>query len=590
MESNNEDQKKIVIISDDDESKKPWAASLASYNYYVKKFKYWIIGASILVGLLGYASLEYVYNPKKETFKIGFAYKKSDFISKTDSSGNISYYYPNGDQLNYQSIISYDNLKTVVEQSKKNNQAEYAKNNPTATEEQIAAISGDFDSIDYEKISTENLLSISQITDTSILNTYDYLGYDISGYTYDFPSKDLLQDFVVALISYGRMNLMTTEFNPNSYLDGFEVATNPYSRFKNQLTMLTNEVDFLFSSYTSLESIYGKTTAISEDSTETLNNAFNKFKAKIGMSSEDTDTTLSEPYSLEGSLSYSETNEGTTTTYTYVYVDKSVTQQSYLSYFKQKESSIETRLKEVNNDYADEEQHYNELSEQLKDTSLSTDEKSVLRNALSASYNKLTSYRTEQKNYDKQIEMVESQMNFVNSIDKDDWSNWSDSNTTLAETDLYKNYKEILAEIKNQYNILTIEANTLKTIYENISTSYLNSNNNSVSTLYRGVMTTEGSISWYIGAIGGIVLGFVISSLVALAFGQSERRRLILLGEPDPIISVKKEEVKEQAPSNEEVSTPSVDGETKPEEEKKDEKTDIEESADTNSETSEEDE
>lgn len=548
MESNKKDEEqKIVVITDGEANAKPWSVSWASYWHYVKKFKYWILCATVLMGLIGYAALEYVYNPKKETFKIGFAYKKSDFITKTDSSGNISYYYPNGDQLDYQSIISHDSMKTVIELSKKSNQAEYKKNNPEATDEQVKNIKGDYDSIDYEKISSNNLLTISPITDSSIINTTDYLGYNISGFTYDFPSKTLLQDFIIALANYGRTALLSGDFRPTADLDGFNSTSNPYSKFENQMAMLTNEVDFLFSSYTSLESIYGKNALISSTGTTTINNAFNTFKAKIGLNSEDTDTSLSDIYSLSNSLSYSKTVADVTTTYTYVYVDSSTSKQSYISYFKQKDTSLETRLTEVKKNYSEEEQNYNEISEQLKDTTLSSEEKNILRNALSTSYSILAKYRTEQSNYEKQIETVESQINFVNSVSDEDWSNWNDSNETLAETDVYKNYKEIVSEITNQYNLLTQEANTLKTIYDSISESYSSTTSNNVTSIYRYVMTTSGSLSWYLGAGAGVVLGYVISSCVALAFGQSERRRKILLGEKDPILPVKEEVIEEAA-------------------------------------------
>lgn len=551
MESNKkEEDQKIVVITDDSTNAKPWSVSWASYWHYVKKFKYWILAATILIGLIGYAAVEFVYNPKKETFKIGFSYKKSDFITKTDSAGNISYYYPNGDQLDYQSIISYDCMKTVVELSRKNNQAEYKKNNPDATDSQVASIKGDYDSIDYEKISNNNLLTISPITDSSVINTTEYLGYDVSGYTYDFPSKTLLQNFIFALANYGRTALLSGDFKPTADLDGFNAITNPYSKFENQITKLTNEVDFLFSSYTSLESIYGKYALIVSTGDTTISNAFNTFKAKIGLNSVDSDTSLSDVYNLSNALTYSKTVADVTTTYTYVYVNSSTSKQSYINYFKQKDTSLQAKLTEAKKNYSEEQQNYNEISEQLKDDTLSSEEKSILRDALSSSFNTLTKYRTEQNGYEKQLDTVESQINFVNSVSDEDWTNWNDSNTTLAATDVYKNYKEIVSKITTQYNLLITEAETLKTIYDSVSESYSSATSSNVTSIYRNVINTSGSLSWYLGAGIGVVLGYIISSCVALAFGQAERRKKILLGEKDPILPVKKEDNAEEIVSS----------------------------------------
>ena len=149
-----------------------------------------------------------------------------------------------------------------------------------------------------------------------------------------------------------------------------------------------------------------------------------------------------------------------------------------------------------------------------------------------------------------ELSKIPYQENFINSIT--DWSSWKSSNVVIADTEIFKNYTKVLDSINTLYNALEKQAGIFKNVYESAYQEISTASNNNVKTLYRNVMQTSGSKSWVLGAGGGVVLGFLASTLIAFGIGQYERRKAILLGEPDPIIPVKKEEMAKEESVEEE--------------------------------------
>ena len=226
-----DNNKQTIIISDAEQEKKPWAASWPAFGHYLNKYKYWVLGTSIILGLVGFAGVKFVYNPSKETFKIGFAYNKSNFISKINSRNEVAYYYPNGSPFDYQYVISLNNMKSVVDASNKKAQDDYLKNNPTATKEEIENVKGEFASINYEEINKSNLLTITEINDNSFIDTSSYLAFDINGHNKDFSSDKLAQSFCMALVKSAQIGQNSSgDFNASTNLDGFYEISSPFNR------------------------------------------------------------------------------------------------------------------------------------------------------------------------------------------------------------------------------------------------------------------------------------------------------------------------------------------------------------------------
>lgn len=545
-----DNNKQTIIISDAEQEKKPWAASWPAFGHYLNKYKYWILGTSIILGLVGFAGVKFVYNPSKETFKIGFAYNKSNFISKINSRNEVAYYYPNGSPFDYQYVISLNNMKSVVDASNKKAQDDYLKNNPTATKEEIENVKGEFASINYEEINKSNLLTITEINDNSFIDTSSYLAFDINGHNKDFSSDKLAQSFCMALVKSAQIGQNSSgDFNAFTNLDGFYEISSPFNKLDTQITMLQDEVDFLFSSYQFLINIFGGNTEVittGSSNKTSLSNAFRQFK--ISISTEDAN--MSSISSLNNSLTFDVDN----TTYKYVYVDTTSSKELYLSYYSNKKKSIQTSIEDLKNKLSSEQENYNDLSDKLQSNEISSEERNMLKSALNNSFKNINNYNNQISEYTMELSKIPYQENFINSIT--DWSSWKSSNAVIADTEIFKNYTKVLDSINTLYNTLEKQAGIFKNVYESAYQEISTASNNNVKTLYRNVMQTSGSKSWVLGAGGGVVLGFLASTLIAFGIGQYERRKAILLGEPDPIIPVKKKEmakeesVKEEKPED----------------------------------------
>lgn len=541
MEDNKKQDKNVILITDDDSNTKPWALSWASCGFYLKKFKYWVLGATLIMGLVGFGAVQYVYNPSKANFKIGFAYQKNNFLSKTDSRGNTVYSYSNGTVFDYQSIVSEDNMKAVIDSSRKSAQEEFKSKNPNATDEQINEVKGRFDNIDYVNIASQNLLTISPITDSSVVDTSTYLAYDISGYNSDFPNDDIAKDFCVALIKSGQIGISsgTDGFNPSASLTGFNSIAYPYEKLISQVQLLQDEVDFLFSSYSSLENVFGSNTNVKIDQSGnvvTLEEAFRTFKTSMNMSPTASDTSFSSISTLKSSMSFVSSVDGASKTYTYVYIDNSFDKASYIGYYTSKENSLTNTIDELTKEAEDEQTNYNEISEKLKtanSTGMSAEERALLTSQLTDSSNRIRSLRNQIDNATASKAMVEPQKNFINNIQ--DFNNWSQEDPTH-----YADYQSLLKNINSEYNKLLTQASIFKDVYNSAYQEVSGASSSGVRTLYKDVMVTSGTISWYIGAAAGILLGFIISTIVTTVVGQGERRHAILIGDPDPILPKKK--------------------------------------------------
>lgn len=533
------EQKSVIVISDDSSEKKPWAVSWPSFSFYLKKFKYWILGATLLCGILGFAFLNFVYNPSRSVFKVGFAYPKSNFVASTDSRGNTTYSYSNGFPFDYQSIVSVNTMRSVVQAADTVAQNAYRQNNPSATEEQIAAVRGEFSSIDYQKIADENLLTIAPITDSAVVDTNAYLAYDISGYTADFQNVTLARRFILALIQTGQTGFTTSidNFRADTALDGFNEISSPYERFDNQIAMLQRELDFLFGSYTSLLNIFNSDSSLSTSASESrnlLNTSFNAFKNTMGMSIGATATTFSNISSLQASMTFTFTTPESTQpqTHTIVYIDPSIPQQTYQNYFTNKAMAYTTQLEELNLELAAEKKAYADL-QALSSQAATSEERDMLALQMQTISSRINTLNLQISDYTTLQNKINYQKDFIASI-----TGWG--TPTNQNYQNYQNYQNVAEGITSEYQTLLREANTFKDVYAAIFQDISAENGSSVKTLYRDLMAVSGEIAWYWGVAIGALLGFAISCTASTLKGQAERREAILTGERDPILPAPK--------------------------------------------------
>lgn len=179
-------------------------------------------------------------------------------------------------------------------------------------------------------------MTITEINDNSFIDTSSYLAFDINGHNKDFSSDKLAQSFCMALVKSAQIGQNSSgDFNASTNLDGFYEISSPFNRLDTQITMLQDEVDFLFSSYQSLMNIFGGNMEVittGSSNKTSLSNAFRQFKNALDISISAEDANMSSISSLNNSLTFDADN----TTYKYVYVDTTSSKELYLSYYSNK--------------------------------------------------------------------------------------------------------------------------------------------------------------------------------------------------------------------------------------------------------------
>lgn len=540
MEKEKENSQSKTIIIQESDTKVPYSASWASLGYYAKKFKYWILGSTLICTILGFAVTNYIINPGNEKLELNFSYQNLPFKKSIDSSGNVSYKYLDDTPFLPSSIISKENMESVVQKSKTINQENYKEKHPNATQAEIDAIGGDYDKIDYETIVKNNYLSIQNYDSKS----GDNLQYTISGLADTFGDTQTATNFLVALIqNAATQSVYNSTTNFDSYIKLYSSITG-FNKFSNQISALQSEVDFLFHYYDTLTSYYDQFASITVDGQETtISKEFAEFKSSIGMAANGTDVSTStigllDSYSTYYEETTSDSGEKVSTRYTITYLDATnsdgskATKEDYVSYYQTLINSVNLRLTEVSTNISNTQEQLEKLKETIIGTGNSLPESTL--NAYNAQItsllNKISYYNALKDSLNKQIEVYQGNLNYINKGDLD----------SLRKEPRYNTLVNI---INTSYNTLEKEASHLRDIYTVLETKPSNSSKG-IQYLDTGILTTTGGIKWYLGAVGGFVLGLLVSLGVTLIIGQSERRKAYYLGEKDPIIPTKEEPVK----------------------------------------------
>lgn len=129
MEKNdkNNENKNVIIIQNDDGNKNKDGLTLAKYGHYVAKYKYWVTIITLLFAIIGYLFATLYYNPSKNVLTSGFELNipivtettiATDPTDKNKTTTKTTTTYVDGTAFSYQSIISYDNIKYVIENTK----------------------------------------------------------------------------------------------------------------------------------------------------------------------------------------------------------------------------------------------------------------------------------------------------------------------------------------------------------------------------------------------------------------------------------------------------------------------------------------
>ena len=83
-----EDNNKNVIIIQEDNNKKENGFTLAKYGHYISLYRYWIVGITLIVAIIGYLFAFIYYNPKAKvltsTFTLDIPVKEAEKDTSSD--------------------------------------------------------------------------------------------------------------------------------------------------------------------------------------------------------------------------------------------------------------------------------------------------------------------------------------------------------------------------------------------------------------------------------------------------------------------------------------------------------------------------
>ena len=122
-----DDNKSVIIIQGEDNNKKKNGFTLAKYGHYISLYRYWIVAITLIVAIIGYLFAFIYYNPKAKvltsTFTLDIPVKE---VEKDTSSDKKLVYY-DGTLFNYNDILSVQNLKHVIDNTKVNSESDEKK-------------------------------------------------------------------------------------------------------------------------------------------------------------------------------------------------------------------------------------------------------------------------------------------------------------------------------------------------------------------------------------------------------------------------------------------------------------------------------
>jgi len=529
VDSSEKENNQTIIIKDD-VVKSPYAASWASFWFYLKKLKYWVIGITLIFTILSFTAIQYIYNANNSEFSVSFSYKNLPFKKEISSDGSVNYNYLDGSKFTPGSIISETNMLSVIENSKKANQNKYLAENPSLTleDEKVQAIAGDYDDVDYKKITSENLMMIEEDGE---------LTYTISGKSSIFSSDKEATAFIKDLIQNAQISsVYSNDSNFFTYLDNFNSDTS-YRKFENQLANLQEEIEYLFEYYNIFVNYYTATDLVINGQETTIEKEFAKFKTATDISSSSSVASFSIVSNVKSTMTYS-LNDASNTKVSFVYLgDSSRSQDDYKYYFNSLIDNVDSEIDDLSFQISNLTTENTRLQNEIATSELPTSTISVYNSQISSNLNKISNYTSLKNEYAIQKALYTRNLAYVS----------QDTMPTVED----EKYVQFVNSIDSVYNTLYQQAERLTLINSAFSETEFTSN--AVSYINSGVLETEGEISWYIGALIGVILGLLVSSVIVLIYGQEERRKAYYFGEPDPIIPVKKvEEKKEEVSLNQE--------------------------------------
>jgi len=226
---------KVIVFADDN---KPNGLTWAKYGKSIHRYRYWLLGFTLVGAIAGYLSAALILNPKREKMSLTFSY---DIPLRKDANSGTSTYF-DGSAFDYRAMISEDNVKAVAEKTDKDGNLLF--------------------SVDADKLIEKNALSVTETKaeDASVPPSYT-LTTNPSYFASSRQAKSFLQAVAMTLADQAEEKLQG--YRLSNPLDSINTQTT----FDSDLSLLDRQYQLLENTYTSLSSRFGSDAFITDTDT-----------------------------------------------------------------------------------------------------------------------------------------------------------------------------------------------------------------------------------------------------------------------------------------------------------------------------------
>ncbi len=477
MSEKENDNRQILVIQDGEEAK-PSKWSMRKYGQSIKKYKWWVTGFTVGLALVGLLGVQYVYNASKVSFNAQFSYDLPITMS-TDGNGT----YIDGTPFRYYDIISEDNLTAVKESDKK------------------------FSSINVEKI-TENgsiEISLNGTTDstTNVFTPSVPYTYTITGRLKDFGDSSTTKDFVKALID-------RTKTTSTTLLSGYSIvntipddATFAALDFDRQVALLSTQYDNVLKVYKALLTTGDTNVVIKGSEDESLAAIKSNYELSYVYGSNSVFTVLSNKLKGESYVNYDTTDPQKT-------IDiLTELGKSDIKSIKENLKSIDLKQDAIN---------------RLPTSADVTVGDTAVQQQVATLNMEILDLKT--KNYELLDELEELGYSVPSEVTLDNIGNITTDGgdgkiqklqTVIAGTEEGKAWEKDNAAFKVDVETYKVKLRNDTTKGSEVARYVYGYNRSSVTYVYSGIIKTSGGFSAWIGALAGLVVGFLASSLICCA-------------------------------------------------------------------------
>lgn len=440
-----------IVVVQDTEEKKTRYLTWSSWVKGIKVHKWWVIGATVLTGFVGFASIQWVINPMRETLTISYKYKLA-----TETDAEKTERFVNGEVFDYSNVVSLETLTAVKEGSE------------------------DFASIDINKIFNSGALKVVRNVNADYDNE---ITYTLASSAKVFSDKDLGRKFMAALVRYPLVQSTKAieNYKVTSYIDA---DFNSLSYLDKSLTLNKQYVE-IANTYSKLEGKFSESTAVDAQG-KTLTQAVSDYEAKSsGISS------LVDAFYTNGYVDYTVGQEATR--------DAEIEQmaEQFINSFEAKKVEKENKLVLLNS------------MQNATIVSTLTNESEYVR--------AMISLKNEIESISAEMNSLTRSLHWAGYFENAEGKFVYDSSAESSARYHLNNYDPTWVEANTAFNTrILASAEILKGQVETATKvfHYVYNANNSITVLNSGYVDVTKSLPWVIGLVGGLVLGFVVSSLI----------------------------------------------------------------------------